>query len=114
MVLPEDEKKIFNESLGTQLEDTNQQIKKWLTRWKPVIDHSMKRVKELAQANSKPFWQHFTANKPAKTNKSIKKTINKKTIKNNKNDEQPINKRIYKNAQEKVIEQGNKGNDKKI
>jgi (p)ppGpp synthase/HD superfamily hydrolase len=27
----------------------------------------MKRVKELAQANSKPIWQHFTANKPAKT-----------------------------------------------
>jgi hypothetical protein len=44
MVLPEDETKIFNESLVTRLEDTNQQIKKWLTRWKPVIDHSMKRV----------------------------------------------------------------------
>jgi hypothetical protein len=47
MVLPEDETKIFNES--------------------PVIDHSMKRVEELAKANSKPIWQHFTANKPAKT-----------------------------------------------
>jgi hypothetical protein len=34
MVLPEDEKEIFNETLGTRLEDTNQQIKKWLTRWK--------------------------------------------------------------------------------
>jgi hypothetical protein len=55
MVLPEDETKIFNESLVTQLEDTNQQIKKWLTRWKPVLEHSMKRVKELAQANSKPI-----------------------------------------------------------
>jgi hypothetical protein len=44
MVLPEDETKIFNKPLGTRLEDTNQQIKKWLTRWKPVIDHSMKRV----------------------------------------------------------------------
>jgi hypothetical protein len=44
MVLPEDETKIFNESLVTRLEDKNQQIKKWLTRWKPVIDHSMKRV----------------------------------------------------------------------
>jgi hypothetical protein len=32
MVLPEDKAKIFNESLVTQLEDTNQQIKKWLTR----------------------------------------------------------------------------------
>jgi ABC-type uncharacterized transport system ATPase subunit len=56
MVLPEDETKIFNETLGTQLEHTYQQIKKWLTRWKPVIDHSMKRVKELAQENSKPIW----------------------------------------------------------
>jgi hypothetical protein len=56
MVLPEDETKIFNETLVTRLEDTNQQLKKWLTQWKPVIDHSMKRVKELAQANSKPIW----------------------------------------------------------
>jgi hypothetical protein len=32
----------------------------------------MKRVKELAQANSKPLWQHFTANKPAKTRVSRK------------------------------------------
>jgi hypothetical protein len=31
MVLPEDETKIFTETLGTRLEDTNQQIKKWLT-----------------------------------------------------------------------------------
>jgi hypothetical protein len=72
MVLPEDEMKIFNESLVIRLEDTNQQIKKWLTRWKPVIEHSMKQVKELAQANSKPIWQHFTANKPAKTRESRK------------------------------------------
>jgi hypothetical protein len=72
MVLPEDETKIFNKTLGTRLEDTNQQIKKWLTRWKPVIDHSMKRVKELAQENSKPIWQHFMANKPAKTRVSRK------------------------------------------
>jgi hypothetical protein len=72
MVLPEDETRIFNETLGTRLEDANQQIKKWLTRWKTVIDHSMKRVKELAQANSKPIWQHFTANKPAKTRVSRK------------------------------------------
>jgi hypothetical protein len=67
MVLPEDKTKIFNETLETRLEDTNRQLKKWLTRWKPVVDHSMKRVKELAQANCKPIWQHFTANKPAKT-----------------------------------------------
>jgi (p)ppGpp synthase/HD superfamily hydrolase len=32
----------------------------------------MKRVKELAQENSKPIWQHFTANKPAKTRVSKK------------------------------------------
>ena len=79
MVLPEDETKIFNESLATRLEDTNQQIKKWLTRWKPVIDHSMKRVKELAQVNSKPIWQHFTANKPAKTTVSRKLSTRKHT-----------------------------------
>jgi hypothetical protein len=52
MVLPEDEIEIFNETLETRLEDTNQQLKKWILRWKPVIDHSMKRVKELAQAKS--------------------------------------------------------------
>jgi hypothetical protein len=80
MVLPEDEMKIFNETLVIRLEDTNQQIKKWLTRWKPVIDHSMKRVKELAQANSKPIWQHFTANKPAKTRVSRKISTRKRTI----------------------------------
>jgi RecA-family ATPase len=72
MVLPEDETKIFNETLETRLEDTNQQIKKWITRWKPIIYHSMERVKELAQANSKPIWQHFTANKPAKIRVSRK------------------------------------------
>jgi hypothetical protein len=32
MVLPEDETKIFNETLVTRLEDTNQQLKKWITR----------------------------------------------------------------------------------
>jgi hypothetical protein len=78
MVLPEDETKIFNETLETRLEDTNQQIKKWITRWKPVIDHSMKRVKELAQANSKPIWKHFTANKPAKTRVSRKLSTTRK------------------------------------
>jgi hypothetical protein len=67
MVLPEDETKIFNESLEIRLQDTNRQLMKWLTRWKPVVDHSMKRVKELAQENSKPIWKHFTANEPAKT-----------------------------------------------
>jgi hypothetical protein len=56
MVLPVDETKIFNELLVTRLEDINQQIKKWLTRWKPVIDHSMKQVEEVAQKNSKLIW----------------------------------------------------------
>jgi hypothetical protein len=64
--------KIFNEPLETRLEDTNRQIKKWLTRWNLVIDHSMKRVKELAQENSKPIWKHFTANKPTKMKVSRK------------------------------------------
>ena len=75
MVLPEDESKIFNEPLKTRLADTNQQLKKWINRWREVIDHSMKRVKELAQDNSKPIWRHFTANKPAKT------TVSRKTNK---------------------------------
>jgi hypothetical protein len=81
MVLPEDETKIFNESLVTRLEDTNQQIKKWLVRRKLVIKHSMKRVKELAQANSKPIWEHFTANKPAKTKVSRKLSTRKSIMK---------------------------------
>jgi hypothetical protein len=81
MVLPEDEMKIFNETLVTRLEDTNQQLKKWITRWRPVIDHSMKQVKELAQANSKPIWQHFTANKQAKTRVSRKLSKRKHTRK---------------------------------
>jgi hypothetical protein len=67
MVLPEDELKIFNEPLWLRLEATNQQLKKWLLRWRPVIDHSMKRVKELAQTSCIPIWRHFTADKPAKT-----------------------------------------------
>jgi hypothetical protein len=37
----------------------------------------MKRVKELAQANSKPIWQHCTANKPAKTRVSRKLSTRK-------------------------------------
>ena len=63
MVLPEDEMKIFDEELEVKLDDTNQQLKKWLLRWKLVIDHSMKRVKELAKENSKLIWQHFTKRK---------------------------------------------------
>jgi hypothetical protein len=78
LVLQEDETKIFNEILATRLEDTNQQIKKWLTRWKPEIEQSMKGVKELAQANSKPIWKHFTANKLAKTRVSRMKITTRK------------------------------------
>jgi hypothetical protein len=74
MVLPEDEIKIYDEPLLSKLADTNQQLKKWINRWRPVIDHSMKRVKELAQDNSIPIWQHFTKNKPAKTKVSRKTT----------------------------------------
>jgi hypothetical protein len=72
MVLPEYELKIYNEPIKLRLDDTNQQLKKWINRRRPVIDHSMKRVKELAKENSKPIWQHFTANKPAKTKVSRK------------------------------------------
>ena len=67
MVLPEDELKIFNEMLETRLEAINQQLKKWLLRWRPVIDHSMKKVKEMAQTRSIPIWRHYTADKPAVT-----------------------------------------------
>jgi hypothetical protein len=74
MVLPEDELKIFDEDIESRLADTNQQLKKWLLRWKPVTEHSMKRVKELAKENSKPIRQHFTAHKPAITKVSRKIT----------------------------------------
>jgi hypothetical protein len=67
MVPPEDEMKVFNEPLKVKLEATNQQSKKWILRWRPVIDHSMKRVKERAKDRSLPIWRHFTADKPANT-----------------------------------------------
>ncbi|OEU09351.1 hypothetical protein FRACYDRAFT_248200 [Fragilariopsis cylindrus CCMP1102] len=85
MVLPEDEIKIYNEPLKLRLDDTNQQLKKWINRWRPVIDHSMKRVKELAQEKCKPIWQHFTANKPAKTTVSRKIAKQMKTKKYSNN-----------------------------
>ena len=81
MVLPEDELKIYDEPIDLRLDDTNQQLKKWINRWRPVIDHSMKRVKELAKENSKPIWRHFTANKPAKTKVSRKLPKQMKTKK---------------------------------
>ena len=80
MVLPEDELKIYNEDLEVKLDDTNQQLKKWLTRWKPVIDHCMTRVKELAKENSKPIWQQFTKDKPAKTKVSRRINTGKRAM----------------------------------
>ncbi|MGK3755954.1 MAG: hypothetical protein ACI8RD_008264, partial [Bacillariaceae sp.] len=97
MVLPEDETKIFDETLETRLEDTNQQLKKWMLRWKPVVDHSMKRVKELAQENSKPIWQHFTANKPAKT-KVSRKTSQRKLALPKKMSDNPLT-NVYERMQ---------------
>jgi len=79
MVLPEDETKIYDETLEIRLADTNQQLKKWMNRWRPVIDHSMKRVKELAKENSKPIWKHFTVTKPSKIIVSRKITNRKHT-----------------------------------
>ena len=67
MVLSKDEIKIFNEPLELRLEAANQQLKKWLLWWRPVIDDSMKKVKKMAQTRSKPIWRHYTADKPAKT-----------------------------------------------
>jgi hypothetical protein len=99
MVLPEDEIKIFNETLETRLEDTNQQIKKWIMRWKPVIEHSMSRVKKMAQENSKPIWQHFTANKPAKT-KVSRKALTRNQPKNKKMSNNPLT-NVYERLQKK-------------
>ena len=74
MVLPEDELKIYNEPIKLRLDDTNQQLKKWINRWKPVIDHSMKRVMELAQENSKPDMATLHCKQTSK-NQGLKKTI---------------------------------------
>jgi hypothetical protein len=99
MVLPEDELKIFDEKLATRLEDTNRQLKKWLNRWKPVVEHSMKRVKELAKENSKPIWQHFTANKPAKM--KVSRRLNKiKHTKPKKMSNNPLT-NVYSRMQKK-------------
>jgi hypothetical protein len=99
MVLQEDETKIFNKTLATRLEDTNQQLKKWLLIWKPVIGHGMKRVKELAQENSKPIWQHFTAKKPAKTKVSWK-VITRKHAQAKKMSDNPLT-NVYTKLQKK-------------
>ena len=39
MVLPEDEMRIFNVPLETRLKDTDQQLQKWVVRWKPVLSY---------------------------------------------------------------------------
>jgi hypothetical protein len=70
-----------------------------MLRWKPVVDHSMKRVKELAQENSKPIWQHFTANKPAKT-KVSRKLSKKKHEKQRRMSDNPLT-NVYKRMQKK-------------
>ena len=57
MILPKDKLEVFNKPLEEHLEDTNQQLKNWLLRWRPVIDHSMKEVKELAQDWEDVNWQ---------------------------------------------------------
>ena len=67
MILPEDELKIFNETLEIQLDATNQQLKKRLNCWRPVMDHSIKKVKEMAQTRRIPIWRHYTVIRPAKT-----------------------------------------------
>jgi hypothetical protein len=89
-VLPEDKTKISDETLEKRLEDTNQQLKRWMNQWRPVIDHSMKRVKELAKENSKPIWQHFTANKPTKQRSRGKYQIGNILVKHKKMYDNPL------------------------
>jgi (p)ppGpp synthase/HD superfamily hydrolase len=59
----------------------------------------MKRVRELAKENSKPIWQHFTANKPAKTKVSRKITKRRQT-KPKKMSDNPLT-NVYKRMQKK-------------
>jgi len=59
----------------------------------------MKRVKELAKENSKPIWQHFTANKPAKTTVT-RKITKRKHAKPKKMSENPLT-NVYKRLQKK-------------
>jgi (p)ppGpp synthase/HD superfamily hydrolase len=49
----------------------------------------MKRVEELAQENSKPIWEHFTATKPAKTRIS-RKRLARKHIKKTRTSDNPL------------------------
>jgi (p)ppGpp synthase/HD superfamily hydrolase len=59
----------------------------------------MKRVKELAKENSKPIWQHFTANKPAKT--KVSRRLNKmKHTKTKRMSDNPLT-NVYKRMKKK-------------
>ena len=71
--------------LEERSEDTNQQLKKWILRWQPVVDHSMKRVKELAKENSRPIWRHFTADKTSKVQSIEEESIIQTTQNTNNN-----------------------------
>jgi hypothetical protein len=57
-------------------------------------------VKELAKDNSKPIWQHFTANKPAKT--KVSRKISKKKHKQlKKMSDNPLT-NVYNRMQKKM------------
>jgi hypothetical protein len=99
IVLPEDEIKIFDETLEAKLEETNQQLNIWIHRWRPVIDHSMKRVKEPAKANSKPIWQHFTSSNPTKT-RVTRKVTKRKHSQPKKMSNNPLN-NVYRRMEKK-------------
>jgi hypothetical protein len=65
-----------------------------------VIEHSMKRVKELAQENSKPIWQHFTAQQPVKTTVS-RKTATRTNAMMKKMYNNPLT-NVYRRLQKKI------------
>jgi hypothetical protein len=59
----------------------------------------MKRVKELEKESSKPIWQHFTANKPART-KVSRKVTKRKHSKPKKMSNNPLT-NVYNRLQKK-------------
>ena len=63
------------------------------------IDHSMKRVKELAQKHSKPIWQHFTVQKLVKT-KVSRKVLKVKYVQPKKMSNNPLT-NVYNRLQKK-------------
>jgi hypothetical protein len=101
IVLPEDETKIFNETLGTRLEDKNQQIKKW--RKKPSNRSQHEKSQRVSTGEQQAYMATLYSKQTSK-DKSIKKTCNKKRCTKDKNNEQPTNKCIQKKAYEKIIE----------